>query len=111
MLISFSPALLLRRYGASEPPVEGECPFVGQIHLVSSGVSCTLSPFPTRKGRRSSVVEQLICNQLVGGSSPFAGSWALRVEAGLFVVKLPSFATVGSPGDGYEKPLFLALGG
>ena len=25
--------------------------------------------------RCSSVVEQLICNQLVGGSSPFAGSW------------------------------------
>ncbi|MEN9883760.1 MAG: hypothetical protein RLZZ420_977 [Bacteroidota bacterium] len=32
--------------------------------------------------RVAQLVEQLICNQLVGGSSPFSGSVKLNVRAG-----------------------------
>ena len=45
-----------------------------QIHLAAGWWSDTLLRFPETSGQRSSVVELLICNQPVGGSSPSAGS-------------------------------------
>jgi hypothetical protein len=41
------------------------------------------------KARVAQLVEQLICNQLVGGSSPFSGSKQFKVSGLMFKVKEP----------------------
>jgi len=43
---------------------------------------CIYGYFPSATARVAQLVEQLICNQLVGGSSPFSGSGKLNVRAG-----------------------------
>ena len=49
------------------------------------------------QARVAQLVEQLICNQLVGGSSPFSGSWEAMIASGI----LEEF---GSSGNVQKKP-------